>query len=138
IEDKFYRLLLEKLQLQDHPLLQEQMDRAAWPQAKQVLAARFRERTRDEWTELLGASDVCLAPVLDFDEALAHPHIRQRGTLTDIDGVVHPAPGPRFSRTPAGRPEPPAPLSTGNAVAALRGWLPDEHILAYQERQTFI
>lgn len=138
IEEKFYRLLLEKLQLQDHPLLQKQMDRATWPEAKQVLAERIKERTRDEWAELVGASDACLAPVLDFDEALAHPHIRLRDTLIDIEGVVQPAPGPRFSRTPAARPEPPAPLDTGTAVAALRGWLPDEQILTYQERQIFI
>jgi crotonobetainyl-CoA:carnitine CoA-transferase CaiB-like acyl-CoA transferase len=138
IEGKFYRLLLEKLELQDHPLLQKQMDRAQWPQAKQVLAAKFRQRTRDEWTQLLGGLDVCFAPVLDFDEAPHHPHIQARGTLIDLDGVTHPAPGPRFSRTPAARPEPPAPLNADNAVAALRGWLPDERIAAYQSKQTFI
>ncbi|WP_198968770.1 CaiB/BaiF CoA transferase family protein [Xylophilus sp. ASV27] len=138
IEGRFYRLLLEKLELQAHPLLQKQMDRATWPEAKQVLAATFRRRTRDEWTALLGELDVCVAPVLDFDEAPGHPHIRARGTLTEIDGVVQPAPGPRFSRTPAARPVPPAPLSTDNAVAALQGWLPDERIAACRARSTFI
>ena len=115
---KFYRLLLEQLGLQDHPQLQAQMDRAQWPAAKQILAAKFRERTRDEWALLLSPLDVCVAPVLDFDEAPNHPHVKARGTFVELDGVTHPAPGPRFSRTPAARPAP-AP-TTDNAIAALR------------------
>ncbi len=138
IEGKFYRLLLEKLGLQDHPLLQQQMDKARWPEAKQVLAARFKERTQGEWTALLGHLDACVAPVLDFDEAPRHPHVKARGTLTEIAGVVQPAPGPRFSRTPAARPEPPASLSTENALAALQGWLPEERIQACRSHDTFI
>ena len=139
IEPKFYRQLLERLQLADHPLLQDQMDRAHWPQAKQVLAARFRQQSRDAWTRLLGDLDVCFAPVLDFDEAPRHPHIRARGTLNEIDGVVHPAPGPRFSRTPAARVEPPAALSTDNAIAALQqGWLSDARIQRLRSQDTFI
>ncbi|MGC3987306.1 MAG: CaiB/BaiF CoA-transferase family protein [Pseudorhodoferax sp.] len=138
IEGKFYRLLLDKLGLQDHPLLQQQMDRALWPQAKAVLAARLKERTRDAWVAELGHLDACFAPVLDFDEALEHPHVKARGTLIEVDGVKQPAPGPRFSRTPAARPEQPAPLTTDNAVAALRGWLSDARIAACQSQQTFI
>ncbi|MFT4101935.1 MAG: CaiB/BaiF CoA-transferase family protein [Burkholderiaceae bacterium] len=138
IEGKFYRQLLEKLGLQGHPLLQEQMDRAVWPQAKEVLAAKFKERTRDEWTRLLAHLDVCFAPVLDFDEAAHHPHIKARGTLIEIDGVTHPAPGPRFSLTPAARPEPPAPLDTDNAIAALEDWLPEARVQAYRSQDTFI
>jgi alpha-methylacyl-CoA racemase len=138
IESKFYRRLLDKLGLQDHLMLQEQMNRAQWPEAKQVLAERFRHRTRDEWTQLLGELDVCFAPVLDFDEAPEHPHIKARGTLIEIDGITHPAPGPRFSRTPAARPEPPAEPSTDNAIAALRDWLPDERVQAWLARGAFI
>ncbi|VWC58106.1 carnitine dehydratase [Burkholderia lata] len=138
IEVKFYRLLLEQLDLQDHPLLQAQMDRAQWPQAKQVLAAKFSERTRDEWAQRLGHLDVCVAPVLDFDEAPRHPHAQARGMFVDVDGVTHPAPGPRFSRTPAAQPEAPATLSTENAVAALQDWLPEARIDAYRAQGAFI
>jgi len=138
IEPKFYRQLLERLELAGHPLLRDQMDSAHWRQAKQVLASKFKERTRDAWTALLGDLDVCFAPVLDFDEAPGHPHIQKRGTLIDIDGVVHPAPGPRFSRTPAARPEPPAAMTTENAIAALQDWLPDARIQAYRSAGAFI
>jgi alpha-methylacyl-CoA racemase len=138
IESKFYVLLLEKLGLQDHPLLQDQKDRARWPEAKAVLAAKFVECTRNEWVERLGELDVCVAPVLNFDEAPGHPHLAARGSFVNLDGVTHPAPGPRFSRTPAARPEPPAALSTVNAVAALQGWLPEARIAAWRDRGTFI
>lgn len=138
IEGKFYKLLLEQLGLQDHPLLQKQMDKAVWPEAKQVLAAKLKERTRDEWSAQLAHLDVCFAPVLDFDEAPSHPHVKARGMLIDLDGVTHPAPGPRFSRTPAARPEPPAPLNTENAITALRNWLPEARVAAYQSQHTFI
>ena len=103
-----------------------------------MLAAKFKERTRDEWTRLLAHLDVCLAPVLDFDEATQHPHIRARGSFIELDGVSHPAPGPRFSRTPAARPEPPAPLDTDNAIAALEDWLPQARVRAYRSQDTFI
>lgn len=138
IEGKFYRLLLEQLGLQDHPLLQAQMDRAQWPEAKEILAAKFRERTRDEWAQQLGHLDVCVAPVLDFDEAPDHPHVKARGTFIDLNGVTHPAPGPRFSRTPAAPPEPPAAPTTDNAIAALQDWLPDARIDAWRAQGTFI
>lgn len=138
IEPKFYRQLLERLDLADHPLLRNQTDSAHWRQAKQVLGSKFKERTRDAWNTLLGDLDVCFAPVLDFDEAPHHPHMRERGTLIDIEGVVQPAPGPRFSRTPAARPEPPAALSTENAIAALQDWLADARIQAYRSAGTFI
>lgn len=138
IEGKFYRLLLGQLGLQDHPQLQAQMDRAQWPAARQIFAERFRERTRDQWVQQLAHLDVCVAPVLDFDEAPEHPHVKARGTLIDLNGVMQPAPGPRFSRTPAARPEPPAAPTTDNAIAALKDCLPDARIEAWRTRGTFI
>jgi alpha-methylacyl-CoA racemase len=46
--------------------------------------------------------------VLDFDEAPEHPHNRARETFIEIDGVVQPAPAPRFSRTPSAVQRPPS------------------------------
>ena len=34
-------------------------------------------------------------------EAPLHPHMAQRGTFIELDGIQQPAPAPRFSRTPA-------------------------------------
>jgi len=67
-----------------------------------------KTRTRDEWCELLEDYDTCFAPVLDMDEAPEHPHNRDRGTFVEVDGVVQPAPAPRFSRTPSEISAPPS------------------------------
>jgi alpha-methylacyl-CoA racemase len=44
-------------------------------------------------------TDVCFAPVLTMTEAAGHPHNVARGTFIEREGVVQPAPAPRFSRT---------------------------------------
>ncbi len=72
-----------------------------WPELSEKFAAIFRTRTRAEWCELLEGTDVCFAPVLDFGEAMRHPHNVARGTYPEIEGVQQPAPAPRFSATPA-------------------------------------
>jgi alpha-methylacyl-CoA racemase len=46
-------------------------------------------------------TDVCFAPVLTMSEAARHPHNVARQTFIEVDGVVQPAPAPRFSRTNA-------------------------------------
>lgn len=81
----------------------------------------FKSKTRDEWCALLEGSDACFAPVLSLAEAPHHPHNVARGTFVEIDGVVQPAPAPRFSRTPAAHPTPPAPRGEG-ARATLADW----------------
>jgi alpha-methylacyl-CoA racemase len=112
IEDKFlaelYRLL--DLDVRDFPA---KLDAASWPAAKERLAAVFKRKTRDDWCRLLEGSDACFAPVLSLDEAPDHPHNKARGTFVTVDGIVQPAPAPRFSRTPSGAPTPPeAPRAT--------------------------
>jgi alpha-methylacyl-CoA racemase len=98
IEPQFYALLLEKCGIDD-PSLKPQWVEADWARQRQRLAAVFKTKTRDEWCARTAGSDACLAPVLDLDEAPAHPHCRARGTFISVDGIVQPAPAPRFSRT---------------------------------------
>jgi alpha-methylacyl-CoA racemase len=69
-----------------------------------LLEARFRSRTRDEWCELLEGTDACFAPVLTMVEAPHHRHNRMRSTFVEVDGIVQPAPAPRFSRSGTGAP----------------------------------
>jgi alpha-methylacyl-CoA racemase len=99
IEAKFYEDLLQRLGLQDREL-PKQMDREGWPTLRKLFAAKFREKTRDEWCTAFEGSDACFAPVLTFSEARAHPHNAQRRGFVDAGGVPQPAPAPRFSRTP--------------------------------------
>ena len=98
IEPQFYALLLEKCDIRD-PELAPPLDRAQWPRARERFTSMFAGKTRDEWCRLLEGTDVCFAPVLGLDEAPSHPHNRARGTFVEVDGVVQPAPAPRFSRT---------------------------------------
>ncbi len=106
IEPQFYALLRELCGIDD-PLFDQQMDRTRWPLLKMRLADVFLTRTRDEWCTLLEGTDTCFAPVLDWHEAPRHAHNLARGTFVEVDGVVQPAPAPRFSRTPAPRPTAP-------------------------------
>ena len=110
IEPQFYALLLEKSGLGEQDDLAEQMDRDEWPDMQQRLEAIFKTRTRDEWDEIMLGTDICYAPVLNFRDAVAHPHNTARSTFVAVEGIHQGAPAPRFSRTP--------PVSPATAVAA--------------------
>jgi alpha-methylacyl-CoA racemase len=119
IEPQFHALLLEKLGLDPRDF--QQANPALWPQYKARLAEAFKTRARDEWVALLDGLDTCATPVLDWDEAIAHPHNRARETFVEIAGVPQPAPAPRFSRT---APETPAPAARADehTAAILADW----------------
>jgi len=68
-----------------------------WPDLKVELARRFRTRTRDDWVFAFEGHEVCFAPVLSFDEAVAHPHNQARDAFVEAGGVIQPAPAPRYS-----------------------------------------
>jgi len=126
IEPQFYSLLLEKCGITD-PDFSAQMDPAQWPLLREKLSALFVTRTREQWCELLEGTDACFAPVLDMAEAPAHPHNQQRKTFIDVDGVIQPAPAPRFSRTPSSTPRSPvAAGSNDTEILGEAGLSPDE------------
>jgi alpha-methylacyl-CoA racemase len=60
------------------------------------LSATFRQHPRQHWCALLEGTDACFAPILSMAEAASHPHLLSRGTLTQQDGLIQPAPAPRF------------------------------------------
>jgi len=98
IEPQFYASLLKVMGI-DGERLPDQHDRAAWPQMRQRFAKVFATRTRDEWVAVAAGRDACLAPVLTIDEAPLHPQMQTREVYASFDGVRHPSPAPRFSRT---------------------------------------
>ncbi len=120
IEARFYRRLLENLGLAGEQL-PDQQDREGWPALRARFAAVFRTKTRAEWQRLLEGTDACFAPVLSLAEAPQHPHNAARGTFVEVEGVVQPAPAPRFSRTkPELRQGPPT--RGQHTDEALRDW----------------
>ena len=136
IEPQFYAQLLTLTGLEEDyasrgESLPNQNDKARWGEMKERLGAIFMTRTRDEWSAVMEGTDVCFAPVLTMQEATQHPHNVQRGTFTEVAGIVQPAPAPRFSRTGAEVQRPPAHVGQ-HTVEVLGEWLgmDDERIAA--------
>ena len=120
IEPRFYATLLDMLGLAEEDEI-TQNDRSRWPQAKRQFAEIFATRTRDEWTAYFEGTDACVTPVLSLEEAPRHPHNLARSSFVQVDGVLQPAPAPRFSAsTTTIRRPPPAPGD--DTVSVLRDY----------------
>jgi alpha-methylacyl-CoA racemase len=122
IEPQFYALLLEKTGLDKDADLPRQMSREDWPAIRAKLESIILTKTRDEWDAVMLGTDVCYAPILDFEEAIAHPHNQERQTFVESDGIRQAAPAPRFSRTEPQLPNPPvAPGSHSKEILLMLG-----------------
>ncbi|MFF9378385.1 CaiB/BaiF CoA transferase family protein [Streptomyces griseoluteus] len=119
LEPRFYAEFLRLLDLDG--LADAHHDPARWPELRERVAARFKSGTRSEWTSRLEGTDACVAPVLSLREAPHHPHLAARATFTEHDGLVQPAPAPRFSATPTRVRTGPALPGTG-AEDVARDW----------------
>jgi alpha-methylacyl-CoA racemase len=109
LEPAFYAQLMQRSGIRPTPDVDpaNRADPSRWPAARREWAELFATRPRDEWCQLLESSDACVAPVLDWDEAPAHPQLAARATFVQHAGAVQPAPAPRFSATPARLRRPP-------------------------------
>ncbi len=121
VESKFYAQALRVLGLE--ALLADQWTRDTWVATKVQIARKIKSRTRDEWCSAFEGSESCFAPVLTIDEAPQHPHLRERGTYIEIDGVTQPAPAPRFSRSVPPKPQAHRPWNSAAAHEILGPWL---------------
>ena len=103
LEEKFWANLCNRLERPDLiPLIQ---DESEFIYIKHELSAIFAERPLKEWMELAKGSDACLAPVLNYDEALATEQAQADEMVLEIEdaelgnyktmGFV-----PKFSKTP--------------------------------------
>ena len=120
IEPQFYALLLKHTGL-DGEDLPAQTERGAWPAMQDRLAHIFRQKTRAEWTAIMEQTDICFAPVLRMSEAFQHPHNVHRESFVEIDGIMQPAPAPRFVGTPTRVQRPPARIGE-HTDEVLRDW----------------
>jgi alpha-methylacyl-CoA racemase len=118
IEPQFFAALLRGLEISEIPDRDEQ---ANWPALRELFAARIKEKTRDEWTEVFTGTDACVEPILTMTEAVVDPHMAARGAYVVRDGRPQPAPSPRFSRTPGALTVPP-PLPGQHTLQALADW----------------
>jgi alpha-methylacyl-CoA racemase len=135
LEMKFYQALLGILELDDAGIA-DQWDRSCWPLMRQLFAVAFVAHPRKHWEDRFAGTEVCFAPVLTMEEAPSFPQNQAIGVFVEADGMVRPAPAPRFSRTPAASTN--SPMSEADSLpAALERWglsarLRDE-ILASQD-----
>ncbi|EHR50462.1 putative acyl-CoA transferase/carnitine dehydratase [Saccharomonospora marina XMU15] len=106
LEMRFWAALVRVLGLEDEEL-PNHLDKREWPRLREILSETIGKYTRDELVAKAEGTDACLTPVLSPWEAASHPHNEARGTFVEVDGVVQPAPGPKFDRTPAPAPVPP-------------------------------
>ena len=118
IEPQFWAVVVEVLGLKDAPA---QHDRASWPELRRRIADAVASRPRDEWAAVFDPLDACVSPVLTLGEAAQHPHMVARGAVGVLDGVLQPAPAPRFSRTP-GQVSRPASEPGADTREALTDW----------------
>ena len=80
-EIKFARALLTALGRPDLIVLAEAEAGEVQAPLIAFLRETFRTRSRDEWDSFMADLDVAYAPVLDFAEALAQPHVAERGLV---------------------------------------------------------
>ena len=121
LEGEFFQLLIEKLDLSDHPAMQAQYDARTWPDMRKTFEDIFASQPQAHWVSLLDGSDACFAPVLDTKAAAENPHMKARGVFVEVEGVRQAAPAPRFSRTP-GAIQSVAPVPGEHTEAVLQDW----------------
>ena len=119
LEPQFYEELVKGLGLAGE--LPDRYDVAQHEQLRRAFADRFRERTQAEWAETFDGTDACCTPILPLTEAAEHPHLRARGTYLTRDGLLQPAPAPRFSRTAPSLTTGPS-VPGGQTRAVLEAW----------------
>ena len=103
LEDKFWRnfcRVMEAEQWADKPYAPDTLR-----DARPHFEAKFRTRTRDAWMAVLSREEICAAPVLSLEEAVADPHNLARGMVAEVahptHGVIRQVGvGPKFSDTP--------------------------------------
>ena len=122
IEPQFYEVLVQRLgfDLAAFP----QFDRERWPEFKVIFASAFKGRTQAQWSDIFSGAEACTTPVLSMFDVPDHPQHKARASFVDVDGVMLPAPAPRFSETPAGVRK----SHRSSRDEALQAWSLDERI----------
>jgi alpha-methylacyl-CoA racemase len=112
IEPQFYLAFLTGLFAPD-PVpagLPDQLDQSGWPQLRRLFADRFALRSQQDWTAAFSGTDACVAPVRTMSEAPQDPQLAARGSYLTADGVLQPAPAPRFAPAPESAAAPGQPI----------------------------
>lgn len=112
IEPQFYAELLQILSknlpsdlVKQLPHVKKQHDKASWPSTRATFESAFLQKSRQEWTDIFGGTDACVAPILTPGEAAVQAVEPRMPADLVADGLpVVPQPAPHLSRTPARMP----------------------------------
>ncbi len=83
IEARFWRNLCSALDLDR--FAESQMDDSRQQEIRDALVAVFATRSRDDWSDLLGPANCCVAPVLTVGEAVEDPHYMHRRVVVEAE-----------------------------------------------------
>jgi len=120
IEPQFFAEMVERAGLPES-FIQDQNNPAKWGEIRATMVETFKSKSRDEWVQIFEGSDACVAGILDYQEAVEHPHNQSRKTYVEVNGDLQPAPAPRFSRSEC--PVPAAPSAEGaDTKQVLSAW----------------
>ena len=133
IEPQFYALLREKMNI-DEDIFDNQMDKTSWSALRKNLEIRFKEKTRDEWCEIMEGTDICFAPVLSMNEAIKHDHNVERNSFFNMDNVIQPSPAPKFSYSKSEVSHPPVKVGTHTKEIMSSLGL-DEEVIEYVSKE---
>lgn len=87
IEPRFWANLCRLVGLERH--VEHQLDDERQDEVRADLAAVLATRTRDEWVELLGPADTCVAPVNSVAEAVEDPQTAARALVVDAVSTTY-------------------------------------------------
>ncbi|WP_066285490.1 CaiB/BaiF CoA transferase family protein [Arthrobacter sp. B6] len=98
IEPQFYNRFIDILGLSDQLNALGQHDKSHWAQTRALFVETIAERTQSDWLTAFDGVDACVSPVVRPADVLSEVHLDARRVYTDVDGMIQPAPAPRFSR----------------------------------------
>ena len=110
LEKEFFRILMDELGLSDDPSMNDHLNKKHWPRLAQVFTDIFLTKTQSEWCKNLEGIDACFAPVLSIKQAVEHPQNSARSAFILVDGIMQPAPSPRYQHAPLQKPKQPKPF----------------------------
>ena len=110
LEQEFFHILMVELGLSDDPCMNDHLNQKHWPRLSKLFTDIFRTKTQSEWCRSLEGIDACFAPVLSINQAVEHPQNSARGAFISVNGVMQPAPSPRYQNAPLQQPKRPRPF----------------------------
>ena len=120
LEPQFFATFVRLLGIEETAPGQHELER--YDELRGLIAERFRTRTQAEWVAVFEGTDACVAGIIPISEAAEHPHLAARETYVVRDGMLQPAPAPRFSRTGPTLTTPPSPKPGADTREALVAW----------------